>query len=83
MRRGALLILAVLLAAGCGGSVLPPRSNAADAELAELKQRLLDLQRRAAVQQVERARLRERVADWSRLGFSMRRARLLAIWYWA
>ena len=63
MSRCAPLLLAALLAAGCGGSVLPPRNAAGDAEAAELKQRILELQRRAAVQQVELARLRERVAE--------------------
>jgi tol-pal system protein YbgF len=63
MNRSALLLLAALVAAGCGGSVLPPRNAAGDGEVAELKQRILELQRRAAVQQVELARLRERVAE--------------------
>lgn len=66
-RRGpapaALVLLAGLLAAGCGGGLLPPRDAADDAELRELKARVLELQRRSAVQQVELARLRERVAE--------------------
>jgi tol-pal system protein YbgF len=63
MRRTGPLLLAAVLAAACGGGVLAPRNPAGDAEIAELKQRILELQRRAAVQQVELARLRERVAE--------------------
>jgi tol-pal system protein YbgF len=67
LARLAPLALAVLLAAlfnaACAGGVLPPRGPADDTEMRELKSRMLELQRQTAVQKVELARLRERIAE--------------------
>lgn len=64
-RLAALAAAAVLvpwLAACGGGLVRPADDGAASQEIRELKARVLELQRQAAVNQVELERLRERVA---------------------
>jgi len=65
---GALLLAGALLGTGCttaGGSAEPRGAT----DLAELKQRIVELQRQARMSEVEIARLRERVAELeARLG---------------
>jgi tol-pal system protein YbgF len=69
MRLAALSLLA-LSAIGCASTPALPRPGAArDAEMEEVKRRVLELQREAAVHEVELARLREKVATLeARLG---------------
>src|SRR6202035_2302216 len=58
------LVLALpLLAGGCAGTGLRPSSAAEPDEIQELKTRVIELQRKAAVQEVELARLRQQVAE--------------------
>lgn len=59
----AVLVVPALVAAGCGSSILQPASSPDEAQVRELQERILELQRRAVVHQVELARLRERVAE--------------------
>lgn len=62
--RTRIVALALALAAsGCSSSLLQPAKTADEGQVRELQERVLELQRRAAVQQVELARLRERVAE--------------------
>lgn len=69
MRRSVhrLLTLCLLLAAGasfgCSSSVLPGRSPALGDDVAELKRRVLELQRQAARSEIEIDRLRARIAQ--------------------
>src|SRR5436305_3239804 len=59
----ALPVLTVaLLAGGCAGTALRPDTAVSDDELRELKARVVELQRKAAVSEVELARLRDEVA---------------------
>ena len=61
----ALTVLATLAlgaTTGCTGSGLRPDTAASDDDLRELKTRIVELQRKAAVSEVEIARLREEVA---------------------
>ena len=59
------LLLAALLAGGASGcaGASAPRSAADPDEMAELKARVIELQRKAAVEEVEIARLRQQVAE--------------------
>lgn len=62
----ATVALAALLLAGCSGAgVLGPRASASPppADVQEMQRRLVELQRKAAVTEVELERLRERVAE--------------------
>ncbi|MFY9823739.1 MAG: hypothetical protein WAM82_20330, partial [Thermoanaerobaculia bacterium] len=68
MRRFTLLLvpvclLAGLLAAGCGSSSLRGGDDAREAEIQTLKTRILQLQQEAAMNQVELAQLRQKVAE--------------------
>ncbi len=60
MRRTRLVLVAGLLASGCGSGLMPARGPAPD-ELAEIKSRILELQRTAAMTRVEIDRLRQQV----------------------
>lgn len=62
LRRAACAALVVAAAAGCASGGLR-RSGSSGADVEELKERVLELQRRAAVTEVELARLRQTVAD--------------------
>lgn len=55
-------LLALLLAAGCA-STGSRAGDAAAKEAAELKERIVELQRRAAMNEVEMARMRQQIAD--------------------
>ena len=68
MRRLALVfvplcLLAGLLAAGCAGSSLRGNDDAREQEIQALKARILQLQQEAAMNQVEVAQLRQKVAE--------------------
>ena len=68
MRRTALALVA-LLATGCATTGMTPAPGEPPDELAEMKSRILDLQRTAAMTRVEIDRLRQQVATLeSRLG---------------
>ncbi len=68
MKRPRILLAACLLAGGCGSGLLPAGGADPD-ELAEIKSRILELQRTAAMTQVEIDRLRRQVmALEARLG---------------
>ncbi|MCH9648502.1 MAG: tol-pal system protein YbgF [Deltaproteobacteria bacterium] len=56
---GAVLVCSLL---GCSGSLLPARDDSS-VTIDELKRRVLDLQRQATINEVEIARLRQRVAE--------------------
>src|SRR3954470_1739635 len=62
MKRLALLLGPLCLAAGCAGSALRP-DDAQQQEIQALKTRILELQREAAMNQVEMAQLRQQVAE--------------------
>jgi len=61
MKRLALLLVPLCLAAGCAGSALRP-DDAQQQEIQALKTRIVELQREAAMNQVELAQLRQQVA---------------------
>lgn len=63
MRIPHVLILLVLAAAACTTAAPSTRDTAPRGEIEELKARILELQRRATVNEVEIARLREKVAQ--------------------
>lgn len=63
--RKALLPLTLLLTVACSSSVLTPNRERLEEEIAELKSRVLELQRKAAVSEIEMARLRQQVASLS------------------
>ncbi|HEV7518156.1 MAG TPA: tetratricopeptide repeat protein, partial [Thermoanaerobaculia bacterium] len=68
MQNPKYLVLAALTAlatTACAGTALRPDTAVADDELRELKARVVELQRKAAVSEVEIARLREEVAALS------------------
>src|SRR3954467_9875556 len=58
MKRLALLLVPLCLAAGCAGSALRP-DDTQQQEIQALKARIVELQREAAMNQVELARLRQ------------------------
>ncbi len=60
MRKTALVLAIGLLATGCGSGLMPARDPQPD-ELAEIKNRILELQRTAAMNRVEIDRLRQQV----------------------
>jgi len=63
-RNLALPLAAALLVAACaGGLARPQRAADAQDEVGELKARVLELQRKAAINEVELDRLRQRVAE--------------------
>jgi tol-pal system protein YbgF len=61
MRRTALVLTVGLLTTGCGSGLMPARGPRPD-ELAEIKSRILELQRTATMTRVEIDRLRQQVA---------------------
>ena len=70
MRRAVWILAIALTATGCSSGLLPTRGPEPD-ELAEIKSRVLELQRTAAMTQVEIDRLRQQVvALETRLGIS-------------
>src|SRR3954447_12815519 len=62
MKRLALLLVPLCLAAGCAGSALRP-DDAQQQEVQALKTRIVELQREAAMSQVELAQLRQQMAE--------------------
>ena len=69
MMRGTALALLALLATGCATAGLTPSPSEPPDELTEIKNRILELQRTAAMTRVEIDRLRQQVATLeSRLG---------------
>src|SRR3954447_10493387 len=63
MRPSTTALLSItLLAAGCSGNPLR-REDPRDQEIQELRARIVELQRKATVNEVEVARLREQVAQ--------------------
>jgi tol-pal system protein YbgF len=63
----------VLLLAGCASAPLPRRDGGVSEDVQELKARVLELQRKAAVSEVELTRLRKKVAELeARLGLAPR-----------
>ncbi|MFL6259068.1 MAG: tol-pal system protein YbgF [Thermoanaerobaculia bacterium] len=62
MKRLTLLLVPLCLAAGCAGSALRP-DDTQQQEIQALKTRILELQREAAMNQVELSQLRQRVAE--------------------
>src|SRR3954469_20823860 len=61
MKRLALLLVPLCLAAGCAGSALRP-DDAQQQEIQALKTRIVELQPEAAMNQVDLAQLRQQVA---------------------
>lgn len=60
-----LLPLTLLLTVACSGQVLAPGTRQLEEEVQELKARVLELQRKAAVSEIEMARLRQQLATLS------------------
>jgi tol-pal system protein YbgF len=56
------LLFTIMLTFGCS-SAIQPGDGGTKGEIVELQQRVLELQRKAAVQEVEMARLRQQMAD--------------------
>ncbi|HYG62609.1 MAG TPA: hypothetical protein VEL74_08495, partial [Thermoanaerobaculia bacterium] len=62
MRHAGWLLLFCLPALGCAGSALRP-DDSTQQEVQELRARLIELQRKSAMNEVELARLRQQVAE--------------------